>query len=144
MTTPLFRRLGRALPVSVLAFGLLSGCSLINGGSGQFEVEGETYQASSIKCERKEGGILITMDSGPAQTQVGVTEDQQPKVVGVVMGAKGQPTMMMRAQDNTGRAVVSRSANTFLVSGTLVRVAEGKPAGGTEEFKITVSCNKIE
>lgn len=122
----------------------LSGCSLIAGGSGTFTVEGETYKASSIKCEKQQNGIILTLQSGAAQAKVGVTDEPQPKVLAVTMGSQSQASMMMRAQDNIGRAVVTRTNKTFVVNGNLQRVSrDGQPGGGAEDFALTVTCNSI-
>lgn len=122
----------------------LSGCSLIVGGSGTFDVEGDTYKASRVSCEKREGGLALTLDSGAASAKVGVTDEPQPKVLAVTMGSKNQTSMMMRAQDNIGRAVVTRTNKTFVVNGNLQRVSrDGQPGGGAEDFALTVTCNSI-
>ena len=130
-----------AVGVAALA---LSGCSLIAGGSGQFQVEGQTYKASSIKCEKRPDGLLLTLESGAASAKVAVTDEPQPKAIAVVMGSKSQASMMMRAEENIGRAVVTRSNKTFVVNGNLERVSQnGQPGGGAEDFTLTVTCNSV-
>lgn len=131
-------------PTLGLAALTLTSCSLIAGGSGSFQVEGETYQASKISCSKKSDGLVLSLESGAASAKVGINDEPQPKVLAVTMGSTSQTSMMMRAADNIGRAVVTRSNKTFVVSGSLERVSrDGQPGGGAEDFTLTVTCNSV-
>ncbi|WP_432558469.1 lipoprotein LpqH [Granulicoccus sp. GXG6511] len=133
----------RAFALVVVPAVLLSGCGLIGGSSGEFEVEGESYRASRVECGRTDGRIVATLTAGAAAMQVVMTDGPEATVEAIHAGQRGGPALLEMA-DGTGQAEVVRTEDRFELSGVLVHTqhSQNAPVGKEEEFTASFTCGR--
>ena len=133
----------RRLPAIALGTLLLSGCSFLAGGSGEFTVEGTTYKIDKISCFRGAEALALTASASSSSLMITMTDAPQPEVQRVQLGAAGTATFAMG--DGEGSMSVQREEDRFEFSGTLLHTNQSANAAeGTEEpFTAVIECAEI-
>lgn len=132
-------------PAIALGAVLLTGCSFLAGGSGEFTVEGTTYRLDKVSCFRAKDGLALNASASSSSLVVTMTDAPQPEARTVQLGAAGTVTMDMREGEGAGHLAVQRTGDKFELSGVLVHTKESQNASaGTEEpFTAVIECAEI-
>ncbi|WP_425308326.1 lipoprotein LpqH [Ammonicoccus fulvus] len=130
-------------PAAILGALLLTGCSFLAGGSGEFTVEGTTYRIDKLSCFRSPEGLTITGSANSSSLYVRMTDATRPEVDAVQLGAGDIATLAMG--DGEGRMTVQRSDKRFELNGALLHTSDSaNAAAGTEEpFTAVIECAEI-
>lgn len=130
-------------PALVAVLPLVAGCALIQGGSGSFTADGDTYKVSKVECTRAGDTVTVTAESGAAGAELIV---RGTEVVQLRMGSKQRATMAAEPADGQGTATVTVEGLRYRATGKLMRLDDKgqAPEGpGTEEVTFDVTCGKI-
>lgn len=127
----------------LLLVPLLAGCAMIQGGTGSFTADGDTYKVSKVTCTRQGDAVQVAAESGVAAATVTV---RGSTVEDLRMGTKQRPTMGAVPGQGIGEASVTVTGQRYEVRAKLVKAdPEGRvqPGPGTEEVTFDVTCGTI-
>lgn len=126
---------------AILGALLLTGCSFLAGGSGEFTVEGTTYSIDKLSCFRTPDGLTLTGSASSSLLMVRLTDAPRPEALQLELGAGNAATMQMQE----GSISVQRTGDRFEFDGMLVHTSDSANAAeGTEEpFTAVIECAEI-
>lgn len=130
------------MPAALVGAFLLTGCSFLAGGSGEFTVEGTTYGIDKLSCFRTQEGLTLTASAKSSQLYVRLTDKPRPEVLDLQIGAAAVATFELPEGE---RVSVQRTEDRFELNGVLVHTSDSSnAAAGTEEpFTAVIECADI-
>lgn len=122
-----------------VAATMLGGCSIIAGGSGQFDIEGRTYKVTEVSCTVEDQHLDVRVRAGAALLEL--TLDEPAHETGrVVLGGFGRATYA----SESGEFQVVQEGNRFRVTGK-ARGLGGQVEGREDEpFTADITCRTIK